>query len=120
MKVVPLSLGLVLLSLTTARGGGFSGRDDCAPGTRHASAEYAAEQCLARQLQDLDCDGLAAFAEASRMRINQRVRSTYHSPLGSAAAPPLPTFNTPTPPPPPPSGGPVFAPPRPRSGRRRG
>jgi hypothetical protein len=107
VKAARLSLGFLLLAAAplSARGGWFTRRDDCAPDTRHARAEYEAEHSRARRLQYLDCAGLAGDAETSRMISNQRYLANYQRlRVSSAPAPapaPLPVITPPTIPPPP-------------------
>lgn len=52
-------------------------RDDCAPCTRHRSAETQCEHEKAKHLNDLDCRGLLAYAEALRFGYNRQALATY-------------------------------------------
>lgn len=122
--LLPTLAVLSAVTLTAAapsHGGRRAGRDDCAPGTRHARAEYAAEHRHSRLLKDLDCAGLTAYAEASRLAANAQYHAVYHRlPLApparrvpAAPAPSIPTETLPTEPsepsdpPPPPAPAPA-------------
>jgi hypothetical protein len=61
-------------------------RDDCAPGTRHAKAEYACEHARSRHQYHLNCAGLAAYAESERYRYNRSILSLYLRPGVTEAA----------------------------------
>jgi hypothetical protein len=88
------------LAPVSARAGLFDGwaarRDDCAPGTRHARGEYACEHARSRHLNDLDCAGLAAYAESERYRYNRQTLPLYLLPGGGAGTRPA-TTTTPAP-----------------------
>ncbi len=93
--------------------GWLSRRDDCAPGTRHARAEWVSEHCAARALADVDCAGLTAYAESWRSQSNQRIQDRFLRPIAE-----LPrdfrTLPRPQPlPEPVPSESPVFSRPKP-------
>jgi hypothetical protein len=91
---------LIVLSVSFpayALGGWLSNRDDCAPCTRHAYAEYGAEHCRSKHLAHLDCRGLAAYAEHWRLTANQRIAAAYNRQLTPAAAPVLAPATTPEP-----------------------
>lgn len=114
MSVCLLTLGL----MAPARAGLFStgGRDDCAPNTRHAKAEYGAEHERSKQLEGLDCCGLKSRAESERGAFNRWIQVQALRPPASTFAPkprePEPVLETvPVPPPTAPS---VFAPSPPR------
>jgi len=104
----------------SAHGGGpCAGHEDCAPGTRHARCEYAAEHRQSRFLSRLDCAGLACYSESLRAATNAHVYAMYHrppaflpvqAPASPTLVPTLPNSNGATepaePPPLPSSAGP--------------
>ena len=117
----------VILSGST-RGGGWRSRgEDCAPGTRHARAEWIGPFRQAKCLESLDSAGLSAHVEATRQSEHARYLAIYQRPIvGTAPAPAplptpppvsdlapiLPTMDIPPVAPPPPANTPVFPGPR--------
>jgi hypothetical protein len=64
-------------------GAAAGGRDDCAPCTRHARAEYEAAHVRSKQFEHLDCASLTAYTEGQRQCYNRQALSIY---LGSSGA----------------------------------
>ena len=90
-KTVMLLMGAVLpatLPTTTlAAGWGYRG-DDCAPGTRNARAEWRPAFCRSKQLERLDCAGLAAYGASTQYAVNTRYLALYQRPMLTAATAP--------------------------------
>ncbi len=83
--LAPTACVLWLAATASAHAGGLRRQDDCAPGTRHARAEYDAERRNARRFESLDCRGLASYCEAYRGGINGRLAATYYRPVAESA-----------------------------------
>jgi hypothetical protein len=94
-------ISVVLLGATAnpASAGWLDGwnarRDDCAPCTRHAEAEYRGALERAKHLTQLNCAGLSAYSEAARAGYNRRALTAYQAEGPRSAAP-----ASPAPPPP--------------------
>ncbi len=81
----------------SANAGGWAARrDDFAPGTRHARAEYDAELRNTKRFESFNGRGLAAYAESYRHGINAYLTSTYYRPVAEVApeTAPLPQLRT--------------------------
>jgi hypothetical protein len=88
LRVLPMILTVTTLAAPArAFDGWFSDRDDCAPCTRHARAEYGPELARSKHLADLNCAGLAAYAEGWRMGFNQQTLAVYNRPFAAQAPP---------------------------------
>ena len=116
MKAASLALSVCVFWVVapcSTEAGWLSGRDDCAPGTRHARAEWGPERCAARAIADLDCAALTAHAESWRSQYNQQIHARFFRPVAEK-----PRVLTPLPrpqplPEPAPSDSPVFSRPKP-------
>src|SRR5262245_13638105 len=81
--VLGLTVGGAIPAWASDGWGWVARRDDCAPGTRHARAEWWPEFCLSRRLNQLDCNGLAAEAESQRLWHNQQALAPYLRPVAA-------------------------------------